>query len=100
MPAKSSRRVVIIDKIKSDMIEQAIFILKSGDNDAASAECGIVAEAQDIIESYIRRMSRMRSRERAARKRTRHRASFAPSITLAVLTLAAVISALIYAFFA
>ncbi len=73
MLTKNSRRVVIIDKIKSDMIEQAIFILKGTEADAAAAECGIVAEAQGIIENYIKRMNKNRAKARAAQARASKR---------------------------
>lgn len=69
MLTKNSKRVIIIDKVKSDMIEQAIFILRGNEGDEALVECGIVAEAQGIIENYIRKMSKARAGERAARLR-------------------------------
>ncbi len=54
MTDKKGKRAVIISNIKSDSIEQAIFILKSPKQQAASEiSCGIVAEAQEIINSYI-----------------------------------------------
>ena len=54
MTAKSSRRVVIINNIKSDKIEQAIFILKG--NNLQKPDKGIIKEAQDIIDDYIKRV--------------------------------------------
>ena len=54
MTAKRSRRVVIINNIKSDKIEQAIFILRGGINQNPDRK--IIKEAQDIIDDYIRRM--------------------------------------------
>lgn len=54
MTAKKGKRAVIISNIKSSSIEQAIFILKSPAYDASfDAGSGIVAEAQEIINSYI-----------------------------------------------
>ena len=59
---KKSRRVVIINNIQSDTIDQAIFILKSDkpgvsqqkfDNDVAK-------EAQDIIDNYINQVERLK----------------------------------------
>ena len=54
MTAKSSRRVVIINNIKSDKIEQAIFILR-GDKDG-KPNSFVLAEAQEIIDSYIHKI--------------------------------------------
>ena len=54
MTEKKGKRAVIISNIKSSSIEQAIFILKSPAYDASfDAGSGIVAEAQEIINSYI-----------------------------------------------
>lgn len=96
MLTKNSRRVVIIDKIKSDMIEQAIFILKGNEGDAIAAECGIVAEAQGIIENYIRRMNRVRASYRAERRRSERKRAWLPYFTAAAVSLS-VIAAVIYA---
>ena len=52
MTEKKGKRAVIISNIKSASIEQAIFILKSPVCDSP-ADSGIVAEAQEIINSYI-----------------------------------------------
>ena len=54
MTAKSSRRVVIINNIKSERIEQAIFILK-GDM-GVKPDRFVVREAQEIIDNYIKRV--------------------------------------------
>ncbi len=54
MTAKSSRRVVIINNIKSDKIEQAIFILRG--SNLQKPDRGIIKEAQDIIDDYVRRI--------------------------------------------
>lgn len=54
MIAKSSRRVVIINNIKSDKIEQAIFILRGGADQ--KPDRFIVREAQEIIDNYMRRI--------------------------------------------
>ena len=88
MLTKNSKRVIIIDKVKSDMIEQAIFILKGNENDAAAIECGIVAEAQGIIESYIKRMNKARAGARAARLRAEKKR---PLIPYFVITVAAMV---------
>ena len=54
MTAKSSRRVVIINNIKSDKIEQAIFILKG--SSGRPVDSLIVREAQDIIDNYVKKV--------------------------------------------
>lgn len=61
MTDKKSRRVVIINNINSDTIDQAIFILKSDKHrDCARTESNIVHEAQNIINNYIRRVEQMK----------------------------------------
>ncbi len=47
---KNKRQVVIINDIKSDSIEQAIFILRDKNNEQRS---DIVLEAERIINSFI-----------------------------------------------
>ena len=54
MTAKSSKRVVIINNIKSEKIEQAIFILRG--SCAQKPDRFIVREAQEIINDYINRV--------------------------------------------
>lgn len=54
MTAKSSRRVVIINNIKSEKIEQAIFILRG--SNIQRPDRGVIKEAQDIIDEYIKRV--------------------------------------------
>lgn len=59
MTDKNGMRAVIINNIKSGYIEQAIFILKSNAYDLCpEAGGGIVAEAQEIINSYIETIER------------------------------------------
>ncbi|MBO5505452.1 MAG: hypothetical protein J5984_03130 [Clostridia bacterium] len=50
MTTRFSKHAIIIDNIKSDSIEQAIFILKSHKGKALDRD--IVAEAQDIVDRY------------------------------------------------
>ncbi len=59
---KKSRRVVIINNIQSDTIDQAIFILKSDKNSNSKtfSEKNVAAEAQDIINNYIRQVERLK----------------------------------------
>ncbi len=54
MTARTQRRVVIINNIKSDKIEQAIFILKGGAQQ--KVDRFIVREAQEIIDNYVKRV--------------------------------------------
>jgi hypothetical protein len=62
MTDKKSRKVLIINNIKSDTIDQAIFILKTGVSKASKAvESSIADEAQGIIDSYIRQVERLKS---------------------------------------
>ena len=57
MTDKKGKRAVIISNIRSKSIEQAIFILKSPETETkVDAGSLVIAEAQDIINSYIRRM--------------------------------------------
>lgn len=54
MVFKNKRQVVIINDIKSDSIEQAIFILRDKDNaQMGTGRSDIVAEAERIINSFI-----------------------------------------------
>ena len=54
MTDKKSRRVVIINNIKSDTIDQAIFILKTAKTDQGkNIESCVAAEAQEIINEYV-----------------------------------------------
>lgn len=60
MTKQNEKRAVIISNIKSDMIEQAIFILKNPGNECERVYSPIVAEAQQIINSYICTMEGIR----------------------------------------
>lgn len=56
MVFKNKRQVVIINDIKSESIEQAIFILRDRNNNkekAIGASSDIVLEAERIINSFI-----------------------------------------------
>ena len=56
---KNGKRAVIISNIRSNSIEQAIFILKSNDAEPIKdVGSGIVAEAQEIINNYIKKVER------------------------------------------
>ena len=58
MTDRKGKRAIIINNIKSDSIEQAIFILKPSAESRPNSGGGIVAEAQEIINSYIKTMER------------------------------------------
>lgn len=69
MTDKKSRRVVIINNIKSDTIDQAIFILKSAKTDRGkNLEKSVAAEAQEIINNYIHQVDRIKAQTRKKRK--------------------------------
>ena len=57
MTDKKSKRVVIINNIKSDTIDQAIFILKDNikakEKGVSFSDINASVEAQEIINSYI-----------------------------------------------
>lgn len=52
MVFKNKRQVVIINDIKSDSIEQAIFILRDKKENSPTPPSDIVGEAQRIINSF------------------------------------------------
>lgn len=83
---KKSRRVVIINNIQSDTIDQAIFILKNQKAASGTKQNNIVYEAQAIIDQYIRQVDRLKpvNGQYATKKRGRKR-----SFTSSVLTVAA-----------
>ncbi len=61
MTDRKSRRVVIINNINSDSIDQAIFILKSDSSmPQKMVNSSIAKEAQAIIDSYIRQVERIK----------------------------------------
>ena len=51
----NTRRILILNRLNSRCIEQAIFILRDG-YDASETETDAVAEAQKIVDSYISEM--------------------------------------------
>ena len=75
MTTKNSRRVVIINNIRSDMIEQAIFILKSNEKRQVEKhmDSGIIVEAQNIIENYIKQVENGKAPEKPLGKRMKRR---------------------------
>ena len=73
MKENSRKKVVIIDDIYSDTIEQAIFILRSGGiiGQTASVGAGFIKEAQSIINAYAHTVGR--ANERALRRERKNR---------------------------
>lgn len=69
MTDRKSKRAIIISNIKSESIEQAIFILKATAETAAASGGGLVAEAQEIINSYIKTIEGAGAREKKKNKR-------------------------------
>ena len=78
MTEKKGKRAVIISNIKSGSIEQAIFILKSPVYDACT-DRGIVAEAQEIINSYINAVEKVNP---ARKKKSVNKILFTAGIAL------------------
>ena len=60
--SNNTRRIVVLDKIDSPRIEQAIFILRDTDEDICRSDA--VAEAQRIVDNYLRSMSGENIKER------------------------------------
>lgn len=62
MTERKSRKVLIINNIKSDTIDQAIFILK-GDaplGEISTIDTSIAKEAQEIIDRYVKQVERLK----------------------------------------
>lgn len=85
MTDKKSRRVVIINNIKSDSIDQAIFILKASAQEGPKINARVVQEAQDIIDSYIRQVEFVKTGSYTRKKRKR--ANSVMPVALVVLSL-------------
>lgn len=72
MTDKKSRRVVIINNIKSDTIDQAIFILKSNAaENSRRVNSDVAREAQNIINSYMRQVELIKFDTYPKRKKER-----------------------------
>lgn len=75
MKENSRKKVVIIDNVYSDTIEQAIFILRNGGavGRPVEAGAGFLSEAQSIINAYAHTVERANGRsfhrERKSRKK-------------------------------
>lgn len=75
MTEKNSRKVVIIDRVKSDIIDQAILILKSSvpQEISIARNAPVVTQAQTIIDDYIARVERMRMKTEKRKKKYLYR---------------------------
>ena len=89
MTDSRARRVVIINNINSDTIDQAIFILKSDKKDRGGNQTcvggDIVREAQNIINSYVRQVERLKGTSESRvrnRKKTKRRISLGAVLSL------------------
>lgn len=94
MTAKNSRKVVIIDKVKSDIIDQAILILKSSDAQEVqiSKTAPIVLQAQEIIDSYINKVEQLTiktEKQQKRRLRLKHLRQLSISLTALIVTVLA-----------
>lgn len=79
MKDKQSKKVVIIEDIRSDTIEQAIFILRNHGGVVSEGSRGqrVIEEAQRVINAYVdtveKAQSRLQTREKRARKPRREK---------------------------
>ena len=95
MTDKKSRRVVIINNINSDTIDQAIFILKSDKRDGILYKSDkVVLEAQKIINNYIKQVERLKYDYKAPSGKS----SFSKNKFLSVLLSLAALAVLVAAF--
>jgi len=88
---KKSRRVVIINNIQSDTIDQAIFILKTHKSVHCTSENNIVNEAQTIIDQYIRQVERLKNIDGPYKNNKKDRKS--PVLMTAIATAAFMLAA-------
>lgn len=98
MTAKNTRRVVIIDHVKSDIIDQAILILKSSDTQKTqiSTTAPIVLQAQEIIDSYINKVKQLKMKNEKKQKRSlrmKHFRQLSVSLTALIITVLAAFAA-------
>ena len=85
MENKTSRNSIILKNLNSPFIEQAIFILKKGNDDDCFGD-DVVDEAQKIIDNFIKR----RHKNNLRQKRIKTAVCLAPIIS--ALTLIAFIA--------
>ena len=94
---KKSRRVVIINNIQSDTIDQAIFILKNQKSANSTQEHNIVHEAQAIIDQYIRQVERLKAVN--GRYKTENKNKSRRSASSVLMTVAATAAFMLTVFF-
>lgn len=88
MTDRKSRKVLIINNIKSDTIDQAIFILKTNTPEKSTKrlDMNIASEAQNIIDSYIRQVERIKGGCGVDTSKTKKGTAFSPWPLLFFLT--------------
>lgn len=86
MADKKGKKAVIISNIRSNSIEQAIFILKSDASEASNSPgSGIVAEAQEIIDNYIKKVERSLPGDKKRKNRRRRILAILSAFIISVL---------------
>ena len=100
---KKSRRVVIINNIQSDTIDQAIFILKSDKmaSETKNFDADISVEAQKIIDNYINQVERLKKVQEPftanSKKRSKSKKpSFFLPVTLTAIFMLAIFFLVVY----
>ena len=71
MIKNSTRKVYIVNNFKSDKIEQAIFILKSGCEISGRAKNELAIEAQKIIDDYVIKLENEKYLKKNNKKRAK-----------------------------
>jgi len=89
MIKNSTRKVYIVNNFKSDKIEQAIFILKSGCELSGKVYGDLALEAQQIIDDYVVKIENEKSNTKRRKK------SYFASL-FGILTILAAFGALTY----
>lgn len=95
MGEKNSRRVVIIEDIDSNSIEQAIFILRNNGTIEKQGRGTIVREAERVINAYVQTLEKaqigMGRKEIRSRKRNPNRNGKSAFVGFACLVLAGIL---------
>ncbi len=92
---KKSRRVVIINNLRSHAIDQAIFILKDTAFQKVATEKDLVSEAQSIIDRYISQVECLKETSCSSPKKSGFLRTLT-TITLTAVFMLAVFFALVY----
>lgn len=87
---RKSRRVVIINNIQSDSIDQAIFILKDAKkhSERKFSEDAVAEEAQKIINDYIRQVNRLKDSQKLMHNKKRNERKLLPFLITVGITAA------------